>query len=144
VIDQAPGYVVISGFVFIELSRQYLTEWGSRWEGDAPLSLVYLDRFQNELLDASKRVVILTHVLPTPQTVGYEELKNMRIISMNGKPINSLKDLVAAKESPQNGFHIIKSSDVPHSIVLDASQVKATDDIVRKQYGISTLQRLGE
>jgi S1-C subfamily serine protease len=144
VIDQPPDFVVISGFVFIELSRQYLAEWGGRWEVDAPLSLVYLDRFQNELLVAPNRVVVMTHVLPTPQTIGYEDLKNMRIISMNGKPVNSLKDLVAAKEFPQDGFHIMKSSDVPHSIVLNAGEVQAADEVVRKQYGISTLQRLSE
>src|SRR4029077_7560507 len=35
-LDQPPRYYVLGGLIFQELSRQYLKEWGSNWQREAP------------------------------------------------------------------------------------------------------------
>ena len=78
-IDKAPRYYVLGGLVFQELSRQFLKEWGPEWTKKAPERFVYYDRYQSELFkdDPRQRIVILSQVLPSPCTVGYEELNGL-------------------------------------------------------------------
>jgi hypothetical protein len=74
-LDQPPAYYVLGGLIFQELSRQYLKEWGSNWQREAPQRLVYLDHFQSELFpEGNRRVVILSQVLPANSTIGYDDL----------------------------------------------------------------------
>lgn len=59
IFDEAPEYVIVGGLVFSELSRQFLREWGPNWPREAPLKLVYLDRFQNELPADRGKIVFM-------------------------------------------------------------------------------------
>src|SRR5213593_4815351 len=142
-LDQAPRYYVLGGLIFQELSRQYLKEWGSNWQREAPQRLVYLDRFQSELFpEGNRRVVILSQVLPANSTIGYDDLSYLTVTKVNGKEIKSLDDLAEAAKQPINGFIKIETEEDPKQIELDASQVAAEAPALQENYGISSLQRL--
>lgn len=142
-IDEAPSYYVLGGFIFQELTRQYLKEWGGNWQKDAPQDFVYLDRFQSELYpEGNRRVVILSQVLPANSTIGYDDFSYLVVKKVNGKEINSLGDLAAAVKTPVNGFHVVETVDDPKQLVLDASEVAAEADALQKNYGLPALQRL--
>ena len=142
-LDQPPRYFVVGGLIFQELSRQYLKEWGSNWQREAPQRLVYMDHFQSELFpDRNRRVVILSQVLPANSTIGYDDLAYLTVTKVNGKEIKSLDDLAAAVKQPVEGFIKIEVAEDPKQIELDASQVASEAQELQENYGISSLQRL--
>jgi len=142
IFDSAPDYVVVGGIVFSELSRQFLREFGRNWPDDAPLKLVYLDRFQSELPPDRGRIVFISNVLSSPNNIGYEGLGFEVVDEINGRPIRSLADVAAAVQSPKDGFHRIRLADDPGLLVLDVEGSKAEEERIKKQYGLNSLQRL--
>jgi len=139
---RAPKYVILGGLVFLELSRDYLREWGGNWQEKAPQRLVYLDFFQDELPADRGKIVILSQVLPSPGTIGYEHLENLVVTRVNGHPIKSLDDLSAAAANPQNGFQKIEFEEDPKTIFLDAGDIQETNAELAEKYGLPSLQRL--
>jgi hypothetical protein len=140
--DTAPKYVILGGLVFIELSRPYLKEWGSKWTSTAPQRLVYYDAFQNELPPDRGRIIILSQVLPTPDTIGYEDLENIVVTKVNGRPVKSLADLSEAAKKPVDGFQKIEFEEDPKLLFLDAASIEANADTLKKHYSLPGLERL--
>src|SRR5436305_11425694 len=143
-LDEAPKYLVLGGLIFQELSRQYLKEWGPNWEREAPQRFVYLDRFQSELFPGEhRRIVILSQVLPSNNTIGYDEFSYLTVKKVNGKEIKSLNDLAeAAKQPAEGGFIKIETEEDPKQIELEAKTVEDESQSIQENYGISSLQRL--
>ena len=142
-VDQPPPYYVLGGFIFQELSRQYLREWGGNWLKEAPQRLVYLDRFQSELFpEGRRRVVILSQVLPANATLGYDELAYLVVKKVNGKDINSLGELAEAVKQPLDGFIKIETEEDPKQLALDVAQVQSEAAALQQNYGLPALQRL--
>jgi hypothetical protein len=139
--DRAPRYFVLGGLVFVELSRAYLQEWGSDWAKSAPQRLVYYDAFQNELPEDRGKIVVLAQVLPTPDTLGYEDLQNHVVERVNGRTVRRLEDLAAAAKEPVEGFHKIELEEDPKWIFLDAQSVEANRDGLKKHYALPAGER---
>ena len=109
----------------------------------APERAIYQDRYQSELFpDSPRKIVFLTRVLPTPTTVGYEELNNLRVTKINGVELQSLDDVPKALEKAEKGFHKIEFDDDPGTIYLDAAESEKIERMVQMQYRIPTLKRL--
>ncbi len=143
IIDRAPRFYVLGGLVLEELSRQYLKEFGSDWIRKAPLELVNIDRTQGEgPEDKRKRVVVLTRVLPSDLTVGYEDLRHLVVTAINGQPLASLDDVPGALEKAVDGLHRIELLGDPSVIFLDAKGVQAIGPDLQRQYGLPSLSRL--
>jgi len=133
--DTVP-YTFLGGLLFQELSRPYLREWGPNWRSEAPDNLVAMDTFQEDLPKDQKRLVILSGILPSPQTIGLFELANRVVTKINGKPIHGLTDVREASNHPIHGFHRIDLEGSAGPIYLDASTLEAEESTLRKQYGI--------
>jgi len=142
IFDREPDYVVVGGVVFSELSRQFLREFGRSWPEDAPLKLVYLDRFQSELPPDRGRIVFISNVLSSPNNIGYENLGFEVVEEINGKPIRSLADVAAAVDNPDGQFHRIRLAEDPGLVVLDVEGSKAEEERIKQQYGLTSLRRL--
>jgi hypothetical protein len=143
IFDTAPDYVIVGGLVFSELSRQFLREWGPRWPDEAPLKLVYLDRFQSELPPERGRIVFISSVLPGPDTLGYDSLGYQVVEEVDGRPIRSLQDLAAAVDGAEGKFHRIKLAEDPGLVVLDVEGSKKAAERIKTEYGIPSLRHLG-
>ncbi len=142
-IDEAPRYIIIGGCVIQELSRQYLLAWGPNWSQHAPLDLVYLDSDQFDLMKKDKaKVVILNQVLPSVDTVGYENLANLVIERVNGIEVNSLEGVAEALKKPLDGFHKIEFNEEPGFIFLDVKKIEANTAALKATYGLTELSRL--
>lgn len=139
--DTPPPFLILGGLVFQELSRPYLASWGRNWEQNAPQRLVYLDAYQNELPEETGRVVILSDVLPSPETIGYESLHNLVVNRVNGVPIRGIQDLASAVEKPIDGFHQIEFEEDPGIIYLDAQAVESIEPTLQQEYDLPYLQR---
>lgn len=145
IFDTPPRYVIVGGVIFTELSRQFLREWGRNWPQDAPLRLVYLDRYQNELPAEQGKIVFISGVLPGPNTLGYENLGYVVVNEVNGRPIRSLEDVAAAIDNPTDPkFHRIKLAEDPGLVVLDVEGSQAAGEQIKQEYRIPSLRQLGE
>ena len=143
IIDRGPRFIVVGGLILQELSRQYLKDFGQDWSRRAPERLVFLDRYQDELFkDGPKKIVFLSRVLPTPATVGYEELNHLVVKKINGVELQTLDDVATAIGKPVDGFHKFEFNEDPKVIYLDAAQAEKTGQLVQRQYGLPTLKRL--
>lgn len=129
-------HVFLGGLLFQELSRPFLREWGPDWRKQAPRNLVYLDAFQDEFPGDQKRFVILSSVLPTPEMIGFEDLENRLVESINGRPINCLDDVLEAARHPEKGFDRILLDGSTGPVYLDAASLDGTERWVREHYGI--------
>jgi len=142
VINKAPSYYVLGGLVFQELSREYLREWGADWQKKAPERMVYYDHYQSDLFqDSRKRLVILSQVLPTDDSIGYEELGALVVTRINDIPLNSFADVPAALAHPVNGFDKIEFEENPTVIYLDARQVASHVDDLKATYGLPDISQ---
>ncbi len=131
-----PDFHIAGGLVFQELTRPYLLEWGPDWRTNAPTRLVYTDTFQEELLAPGEKVVVLSQVIPTPATLGYEQINNTIVTAVNGKKITSLADLRTALADPQNPIHRLELADDPRVIFLDSQAAQEANQILQRRYGI--------
>ena len=142
VVDRAPRYIVLGGVVFMELSRPYLQEWGGDWVKEAPQRLVFYDAFQNELPQDRDKIVFISQILPSQDTIGYEGLDNLVVSKVNGRKIRNLDDLAEAAKHPDNGFQKIELEADPGVLFLDAAAIEANQDKLIKKYTLPALQRL--
>jgi hypothetical protein len=86
--------------------------------------------------------VILSSVLPSPVTIGYEDLHHLVVTKINGHELQSLGDVPAALAECSNGLHKIEFSDDPTAIYLDAAAISAGDPGLMQNYRIPILHRL--
>ncbi|MCX6961836.1 MAG: hypothetical protein NTZ08_05235 [Verrucomicrobia bacterium] len=116
----------------------------SRTQSNTPAtsSRVYYDAFQNELPADRGRIIILSQVLPTPDTIGYEDLENIVVTKVNGQQIKSLADLSEAAKKPVDGFHKIEFEEDPKLLFLDAASIQSNTDELKKHYSLPALERL--
>ncbi len=134
--DREPEYVIAGGLIFQPLDQSYLRGWGDDWRRRAPFRLVYF----NSQPPTSERsaLVILSQVLPDPYNVGYQEIRNLVVDSVNGHKINHVADLEAALKDPKDGFHRIDflRGDAIQRVLLDAAQLDTATARVLDRYGI--------
>ncbi len=145
VVDKAPDYYVLGGLVLQELSRDYLKEWGADWQKKAPERLVYYDQYQSDLFHGDiKHLVILSQVMPTQDSIGYEDLGALVVTKINDIPLNSFADVPKALAHPINGFHKIEFDENPNVIYLDAAQVSAHASDLQNTYGLPAVSRTSD
>ncbi len=142
--DQAPPFLIKGGLVFQELSRPYLEAFGKDWSTRAPLNLLDVLSSPEDYEKGRRRVVVLTRVVATEATIGYDRLASQIIKSVNGEPVAGLPELAEALEkTPATGIHIIETDEEPYQIFLDeylSDQVDA--DFLKR--GLPILKRLYE
>ncbi len=146
IIDAQPEYLIVGGLVFQELSLSYLREYGKDWMNRAPIHLLYYNQNQDYLNgDQREKIVIITRVIPTPFTIGYENLTNLVVLAVNGRPTGNLKDVQAALNTPQAGFHRFELEQAPGLLFLDPEEIPQIHEVIRQRYRIpiSSIQGLG-
>jgi PDZ domain len=114
----------------------YLQSWGADWSRKAPFRLVYATR--EDPTAEKPSYVVLSLVLPDPYNIGYQESRYLIVEKLNGKKVSTLHDVIVAKESPQDGFHVLefREGDALRRMVLDAAQIEETTQRVLERYGI--------
>lgn len=137
VIDQQPKYLIVGGLIFQELSVSYLREYGKNWASRAPIHLVYYQQNQDYLNgDQREKIIIISRIIPTPYTIGYENLRDLVVLSVNGRPIGKLSDVASAFQSPKDGFHMIEVEQSPGILYLDPQELPKIHQVIQERYRI--------
>jgi hypothetical protein len=143
-VDAPPPYLVAGGFVFRELDAEYLRAWGDEWRDRAPRRLrIHLEMSGMGLPAGRRRFIVLSHVLPDAFNVGYHDLDNLVVDDVNGRRIESIRDLDRAFAAPAGEYHVVRF--VPNSerrtVVLDAAALDAATAGIMEAYQIPARAR---
>jgi hypothetical protein len=138
VFGRGPDYAVMGGLVFQDMSGPYLSTWGDWSRRAPPRLLIAYDREGAEPTSERPRIVLLTSVLPDSANLGYQDLRDLIVDKVNGRPIGSMDDLRRAFAEPVGGFHVVEflPGQTPGRIVLDAAEAQAADGRIRAAYGV--------
>ena len=138
--DKKPDFEVQGGLVLQELSITYLRAWGKPWAERAPtrLALEAMEHSIREQDQPAGRIVIVSKVLPDEGNLGYEDVQNGMILSVNGKPVHSLADVREALKQPQDGYQVLETlpGQGRGKVVFKAGLLETMNRRVRERYGI--------
>jgi len=142
--DQQPEYIIIGGFVFQKLTREYLLEFGQNLAGQAPSHLYHYDRdLAFKPTDERKSVVVLSHVLPTPTNLGYTDLGELVVREFNGLAIASAADILKACQlNPDSPYHVVEFEMDAPTVVIPREGLSDVDRFVSENYGIRKLSNI--
>lgn len=142
-----PAYLVAGGLVLRELDVPYLRTWGKDWLRKAPSRLTNLYYYRQEGQSANRRrIVILKNVLPSEYNIGYHDLSDEIVESVNGRPANGIAAVADAFRTPVDGYHVIvlARGAAVREVVLDASRMEASTRDALATYGIPEGVRLAD
>ncbi|PFX23537.1 protease Do-like 10, mitochondrial [Stylophora pistillata] len=102
--DKRPSYLVYAGLVFVSLSQPYMQhQYGKDWARKAPIRLC--DRVLYGILNQTgQEVILLSQVLASELTTGYETMANLQLFKVNGRPILNLKHLASVLDEITKPF----------------------------------------
>jgi S1-C subfamily serine protease len=129
--DVRPTYFICGGLVFCPLSLNYLLTWGEDWDEDAPSNL--LNYFSNgKLREKDEEVVIVIKVLAADLNSGYDDFTDERIVKVNGKKINNIRELIAIVENSTDAPFLVFENENKKIIALDRDlSIKEQKNILR-------------
>ncbi|MBN2589111.1 MAG: hypothetical protein JXA96_04570 [Sedimentisphaerales bacterium] len=144
--DLQPEYMVVAGFVFQKLSREYLLEFGADIAGNAPTNLYYY-YLQSAFkpTDERKDIVILSFVLPNQYNMGYTNLGQMIVSTYNGKKISSIDDVIEAQKLNTDSLYDVIEFEMDNpTLVIARNQISAANAFVSTNYGIRKLVNINK
>ncbi len=128
--DRRPDYYIFGGLIFSPLTVKYLKNWGDNWIDSAPANLVNTYLYE-PLKEEGEEAVNLMRVLPDGVNRGYHGSGNFRVMTLNGKKVKNLKQLIAGIEASKDEFIVIGDR-WGTVIVLDRKKaIKATSGIMK-------------
>lgn len=142
--DRQPEYVMVGGFLFQKLTREYLAEFGDNLAGRAPSNLYYYYRSLGfKPTDQRRDIVMLSYVLPTQTNLGYTTLGRLVVSKFNGMPITSIGDIVKAQKlNPDSAYHVVEFELDAPTVVIPRQPLAAVDAFVTGNYGVQQLSNI--
>ncbi len=109
--------------------------WGQDWYNSAPKNLVALYQYGQTDVQGEE-AVILSKVLPAEVNSGYHEFRDLRIVSVNGRQIRNLQELIRAVEQSKKKPIITFQSELGLKIVLDRARVESVKASILQTYSV--------
>ena len=140
----APRYILWGGLLFQPYTSTYSEALRSRGNG-LPITFLRLKDQVKELIKEKRRdVVALTLIIPTPATLGYENLGFCIVERVNGKPVQSFSQFADLLDEPTaDGIVELSINRAPYTIYIDRGTAEASNDALRRR-AIPQLRRLDE
>ncbi len=130
--DAPPTFIIYAGLVFQPLSLDYLRTWSDWWDKSPPELLHHY--YSAVRAEEQHEIVVLSKVLADEINVGYEELDNTCVVSVNGQVPANMKHFVELLDGANNGVEIRLSDDC--LVVLDAAQARSATASILERYDV--------
>jgi hypothetical protein len=142
--DKQPEYMVLGGYVFQKLTRNYLRLWGDNWSGKVPPHLLHYYRDLSLKSDEKRKdIVILSFVLPSEINLGYQNLGRIVVKTFNGMETNKISDLIKAQNLfPDSPFHVIEFEQEYPTLVIPKEKLSQTNQAIAELYGIQKTENI--
>ena len=86
-----PSYAIAGGCVFVPLSHAWIQESRNRYQN---VRVDGYHRYLQERANRGQQLIVLSHVLSDDVNLGYHEMSNMLLISVNGQRLTNMQHLV--------------------------------------------------
>lgn len=136
VYDEAPRYLIVGGLVFVPLTLNYmLHEFGKRYYEKAPNVLLAAidERFQTV---EGEEVVVLSQILASEISSGYDGIRNIKLESVNGEAVRSMMQLQRVLETATDEFLVFGLSHT-QTVVLRRSVALSATPTILAQHSIA-------
>ena len=134
VYDREPEYYIAGGLVFTPLTANFIySAW--RNPGNMPADLaINLGKPRSR---PDEEIVIVSMVLADEVNLGYQNIRAIRVVSVNGEKIVSLRQLADLIDRQKDGFlTLVLQND--NKIVMNAAEVKEATPRVMFRYRIAS------
>lgn len=140
-----PRYLVWGGLVFQPLSADYLEAVKAQTKGVLPTSLMSLSEREAALRESGYReLTVLSMVLPTKATLGYDSCGLCLVEKVNGREPHSFEEFVQLLRTPtEDGMVELCINKAPYKLYLDAAAAEAAGAELKRS-GIIHLERMAE
>ena len=136
--DRLPRYFIYAGLVFVPLDREMVKTFGDDWISDADSELIYelLYRPLGEPDLLKKERIVLLRRLDHPVNANISFFKNILVERVNGRPIDSLEDLVRAIEENREPYHVFEFAYFGRLAVLDREAAEKANPQILRDYSV--------
>ena len=149
------NYVIFGGLVFVVLSRQYLrAAFGSSWGSSRCEGLAGLEETARWESTPLKRryIVVLAEVLPDTANVGYHDMKNCRLLSVDTgagaemiRDLNHLAQTLDSGTAPLCVFTFQPKKECAHvTAVLDRALVQGSESRILSRARVPAARHLSD
>ena len=140
-----PRYLIWGGMVFQPLSTDYLEAVKAQTKGVLPSTLMSLQDREDALRESGYReLTVLSMVLPTKATLGYDNCGLCLVEKVNGKEAHSFAEFVELLRTPtESGMVELSINKAPYKLYMEAAAAEAAGAELKRS-GIIQLERLTE
>ena len=131
--DEIPEYYVYGGVLFVPLNMNLIMRWGADWNRTAPVNLL---QARSEWTSPERReLVVALQVLAADVNLGYHDLRNWVVDTVNGQPIRDFADFTQ-KLRANTASHVVFRNDSGYQVVIDHADALASEQAILEQYRI--------
>lgn len=140
--DTPPRYIAWGGLVFQPLSGTYLQALKSQARGSLPVEFMEIENREEELQkEGYTELTALTLVIPTPATLGYDNMGFCVVEKVNGHPVHNFSEFAARLDEPTpSGAVEITLNKAPYKLYIDRAAAETANDSLRRS-AIPVLRR---
>ena len=132
---ERPRYIMWGGLLFQPVTDEFLQAIRERAQDSLPLSLAGIEENEETYRkEGRKELVVLSLVVPTPATLGYDNVRFNLVTKVNGKDVHDFAEFAQLIDAPTpNGLVRISLNKAPYEIYLSAQAVQGSNDLIRRQ-----------
>ncbi len=119
-------------------------EFGNQWRTRVSKQLLYLNDYHNiNNTGESKKVILLSQVLPLPGNQAYHSLQQVVLKKVNGKEPKDIRELFQIATESEGPFLVIELDDETE-VVFEKEEITNLNDEAIKVFRIPKSQNLSE
>lgn len=131
--DETPEYYIYGGILFVPLNMNLIKRWGPDWNRTAPVNLLSA---RSEWRSPERReLVVALQVLAADVNLGYHDLRNWVIHSVNNEPIVDFEQFTQILRDNAEP-HVVFSNDAGYQLVVDHAEALASEEQILRQYRV--------
>lgn len=134
--DEVPDYYIYGGVLFVPLNMNLIKRWGPDWNRTAPVNLL---QARSEWSSPEKReLVVALQVLAADVNLGYHDLRNWIVDTVNGEPIRDFRQFTRLLHD-NTAPHVVFRNDAGYQVVVDDRQARDSEAAILAQYRIPSI-----
>lgn len=138
--DEVPEYYIYGGVLFVPLNMNLIKRWGPDWNRTAPVNLL---QARSEWSSPEKReLVVALQVLAADVNLGYHDLRNWIVDTVNGEPIQDFHQFTHLLRD-NKADHVVFRNEAGYQVVVDDREARASEEAILTQYRIPSIHSEG-
>jgi S1-C subfamily serine protease len=131
--DAIPEYYIYGGILFVPLNMNLIKRWGNDWTRSAPVNM--LSARSQWASPERREVVVALQVLAADVNLGYHDVRNWIVESVNGEPIQDFYQFSQRLRDNRDAFVVFRSES-GFQVVVDHQQAVSSEPAILQQYRI--------